>query len=80
MSSLIQLTYLFAAAVFIFGLKLLSSPKTARRGNLLAAVAMGLYLRSRHPELGAKLREGMADGGGPPVRAPRPGPRPNNDT
>jgi hypothetical protein len=25
-------------------------------GNLLAAIAMGLYLRSRHPELGAKLR------------------------
>jgi len=25
-------------------------------GNLLAAAAMGLYLRSRHPELGAKLR------------------------
>ena len=32
--------YLLAAALFIFGLKRLSSPATARSGNLLAAVAM----------------------------------------
>ncbi|MGD9899745.1 MAG: NAD(P)(+) transhydrogenase (Re/Si-specific) subunit beta, partial [Calditrichaceae bacterium] len=32
--------YLIAAALFIFGLKKLSSPKTARQGNLLAMIAM----------------------------------------
>ena len=36
-------------------------------GNLLAAVAMGLYLRSRHPELGTRLRDVATDGGGPPT-------------
>ncbi|MFQ5860134.1 MAG: NAD(P)(+) transhydrogenase (Re/Si-specific) subunit beta [Dehalococcoidia bacterium] len=34
------LFYLVAAALFIFGLKRLSSPATARSGNLLAAVGM----------------------------------------
>jgi len=46
-------------------------------GNLLAAVAMGLYLRSRHPELGSKLREQTAGGASPSVRVPEPGPRPD---
>ncbi|NES99612.1 MAG: NAD(P)(+) transhydrogenase (Re/Si-specific) subunit beta [Sphaerospermopsis sp. SIO1G1] len=36
----IQLTYLVAASLFIFGLKKLGSPATARNGNLLAAVGM----------------------------------------
>ncbi len=36
----IDLSYLIAAVLFIFGLKELSSPVTARRGNLLAAVGM----------------------------------------
>lgn len=35
-----QLLYLAAAVLFIFGLKQLSSPRTARRGNLIAAVGM----------------------------------------
>ncbi|MDR6226777.1 NAD(P)(+) transhydrogenase (Re/Si-specific) subunit beta [Desmospora profundinema] len=35
-----NLSYLIASALFIFGLKLLSSPKTARRGNALAATGM----------------------------------------
>lgn len=34
------LAYLVAAVLFIVGLKLLSSPKTARRGNLLGALGM----------------------------------------
>ena len=38
--TLINLAYLLAAAVFIFGLKRLQSPATARGGNQLAAVGM----------------------------------------
>ena len=34
------LAYLFAAALFIFGIRLLRSPQTARAGNLVAAVGM----------------------------------------
>ena len=37
---MIELIYLVAASLFIFGLKLLSSPRTAPRGNSLAATGM----------------------------------------
>ncbi|MGD8278614.1 MAG: NAD(P)(+) transhydrogenase (Re/Si-specific) subunit beta, partial [Gemmatimonadota bacterium] len=37
---LINATYLVAAMLFILGLKRLSSPRTARGGNMLGAVAM----------------------------------------
>ncbi|MBE9016119.1 NAD synthetase [Chroococcidiopsis sp. CCALA 051] len=40
----IQLTYLVAASLFIIGLKKLSSPATARNGNLLAAIGMLLAI------------------------------------
>jgi NAD(P) transhydrogenase subunit beta len=40
MNPLPALLYLAAAVLFILGLKLLSSPKTARRGNLLGATGM----------------------------------------
>jgi H+-translocating NAD(P) transhydrogenase subunit beta len=40
MSTLINLAYLLAASLFIVGIKRLSSPATARRGNQLAAVGM----------------------------------------
>lgn len=36
----LDLVYLLAAALFIFGLKMLSSVKTARRGNLVSALGM----------------------------------------
>jgi NAD(P) transhydrogenase subunit beta len=36
------LVYLLAAVLFVVGLKFLSSPRGARRGNLVAAVGMGL--------------------------------------
>ena len=36
----IKLAYIVSAGLFIFGLKQLSSPLTARRGNMLAALAM----------------------------------------
>ncbi|WP_146593266.1 NAD(P)(+) transhydrogenase (Re/Si-specific) subunit beta [Novipirellula galeiformis] len=39
-SELIGVVYIFAAILFVFGLKLLSSPATAVRGNLISAVAM----------------------------------------
>jgi NAD(P) transhydrogenase subunit beta len=40
MSSILNLTYLLAAVLFIFGMKRLSSPATARVGNRIAAVGM----------------------------------------
>ena len=39
---LINIAYLVAAVCFIVGLKLLSSPATARRGNQIAAVGMAI--------------------------------------
>ncbi len=38
--NLINFSYLIASCLFIFGLKLLSSPKTARRGNFISAIGM----------------------------------------
>ena len=38
--SVIAIAYIVAAVLFIFGLKRLSSPATARSGNRLAAVGM----------------------------------------
>ena len=40
MATLLNLSYLLAAVLFIFGLKQLGSPKTARRGNMLAMLGM----------------------------------------
>jgi len=40
MTVITHIAYLIAAICFIMGLKLLSSPKTARRGNLLGALGM----------------------------------------
>ena len=40
MTILINISYLISISLFIFGLKFLSSPKTARRGNLLSMLAM----------------------------------------
>ncbi|MCW5214482.1 NAD(P)(+) transhydrogenase (Re/Si-specific) subunit beta, partial [Desulfobulbus sp. US5] len=36
----INFIYIISAALFIFGLKMLSSPATARRGNLLSSLGM----------------------------------------
>src|SRR4051812_27706034 len=43
-ASAIALSYIVAAVLFIFGLKRLSSPSTARSGNRLAAIGMALAL------------------------------------
>ncbi|GAC13885.1 NAD(P)(+) transhydrogenase (Re/Si-specific) subunit beta [Aliiglaciecola lipolytica] len=40
----INLTYVLAAALFIFGLKFLGHPSTARKGNMLSAVGMLLAI------------------------------------
>lgn len=40
----INFTYVVAAALFIFGLKLLGHPSSARKGNLLSALAMLLAI------------------------------------
>jgi NAD(P) transhydrogenase subunit beta len=40
MTLAISLVYILAAVLFILGIRLLSSPVTARRGNLVSAVAM----------------------------------------
>ena len=42
--ALVKILYLFAAVLFIFGLKGLSHPRTAVRGNLLAALGMLLAI------------------------------------
>lgn len=44
METLIALSYLVAASLFIVGLKYMSSPATARKGNLLAAIGMLLAI------------------------------------
>ena len=40
MNTLVQYSYVVAAILFIYGLKELSSPATARRGNLISSVGM----------------------------------------
>ncbi len=40
LSTIIALSYLIAASLFIYGLKFMSSPATARKGNLIAAIGM----------------------------------------
>jgi len=42
--SVLEITYIIASVLFIIGLKKLSHPLTARRGNILAAVGMGLAI------------------------------------
>ena len=40
MDNLIQLAYVVSAALFIFGLKELGSPASARRGNMISSTGM----------------------------------------
>jgi NAD(P) transhydrogenase subunit beta len=51
----IQVAYVVAAALFIFGLKLLGSAATARRGNLLSATGMLIAI------VAALLDQGIVD-------------------
>ncbi len=67
-SSLIDLAYLVAAALFIIGMKRLQSPATARRGNQLAAGGMLLAVVATlflHPILTpVEMIAGLVIGGG----------------
>jgi len=42
--SVLEISYLIASILFIFGLKMLSHPDKARRGNILAAIGMGMAI------------------------------------
>jgi len=42
--NLLTICYLLASVSFILGLKMLSAPETARNGNLIAAVGMGIAI------------------------------------
>lgn len=44
MGGLLTICYLIASVTFILGLKMLSNPATARRGNLIAAGGMTLAI------------------------------------
>ena len=50
-----QLGYVIAAGLFIFGLKMLGSPATARRGNMVSAVGMLVAI------VAALLDQGIVD-------------------
>src|SRR5260221_6002217 len=52
MSSAIALIYIGVAVLFIIGIKFLSSPKTARVGNLIAAAGMLIALFALHKQNG----------------------------
>ena len=55
MANLIQLAYVVSAALFIFGLKQLGSPATARRGNMISSTGMLLAI------VAALLDQGILD-------------------
>jgi len=54
MMTIPEVAYLLASLLFIFGLKRLSSPRTARSGNLVAGIGMALALGGTFilPEMG----------------------------
>ena len=62
---ILEISYLLAAILFIVGLKFMSHPETAKKGNLWAAVGMGLAMvttlflhRNDHGE-GISLNNGI---------------------
>lgn len=60
---MLDIIYLFGSVTFVLGLKMLSHPETARRGNLLAAVGMtvaiiGTLFLYNHTD-GKTTRDGM---------------------
>ena len=42
--SILEISYIIASLCFVFGLKMLSHPDTARKGNIIAAFGMGLAI------------------------------------
>jgi NAD(P) transhydrogenase subunit beta len=55
MSSTIAFIIIGVSVLFILGIKFLSSPKTARRGNLVAAAGMLIALLALHKPDGANI-------------------------
>lgn len=57
MDALINIAYIIAAILFIFGIKMLGRATSARRGNLVSAVGMGLAIAITfvHPQFFEKL-------------------------
>jgi NAD(P) transhydrogenase subunit beta len=51
MSTTISFAYLAAAVLFIVGIRMLSSPRTARRGNIVAAIGMLIAIAAVIPQL-----------------------------
>ena len=45
MEKFVDIAYLVAAISFIYGLKMLSHPKTARNGNIIASVGMLIAIK-----------------------------------
>ncbi|MGQ9619378.1 MAG: NAD(P)(+) transhydrogenase (Re/Si-specific) subunit beta [Bacteroidales bacterium] len=43
-SGILEITYIVASVMFVFGLKMLSHPDTARKGNIVAATGMSLAI------------------------------------
>ncbi|MGC8803444.1 MAG: NAD(P)(+) transhydrogenase (Re/Si-specific) subunit beta, partial [Bacteroidales bacterium] len=44
--AILEISYIIASVLFVIGLKMLSHPETARRGNIIAATGMGLAILS----------------------------------
>ncbi len=55
MDNLIQFAYIISAALFIYGLKQLGSPATARRGNMISSTGMLVAI------VAALLDQGIVD-------------------
>jgi len=64
-NTIVDLAYLAGALAFVWGLRLLSSPDTARRGNTLAYIGMGLAIAAAFidPLSGASNNYGWILGG-----------------
>ena len=57
MTMVINFSYVISAVLFIFGLKMLSSPATARRGNTISAIGMLLAIEDIEATLKDKGRD-----------------------
>lgn len=67
LNMLINFSYIISAVMFILGLKMLSSPATARRGNMISAIGMLLAICAALISQGIDYKWillGMAIGGG----------------
>lgn len=42
--AILEISYIIASVLFVIGLKMLSHPESARRGNIIAAIGMGLAI------------------------------------